>query len=96
MIRFIFGLGCLVVFSISIFGQNLNADLRNSFNKYSIVKINDQAALRKAKNQEPFKFDADGKTFQFILIPNEIRSENYRAEYTSASGVYSLPIAVFS
>ncbi|MGI8641219.1 MAG: FG-GAP-like repeat-containing protein [Pyrinomonadaceae bacterium] len=91
MIRFIFVSCCLAVLSISIFGQNLNADLRNSFNKYSIVKIEDQEALKKAKSQIPFKFDVDGKTFQFILIPNEIRSKEYMAEYTDKTGVHSLP-----
>ncbi len=91
MIRFIFVSCCLAVFSISIFGQNLNADLRNSFNKYSIVEIDNQDALKRAKNQIPFKFDVDGKTFQFILIPNEIRSEKYTAEYTNILGVHSLP-----
>ncbi len=69
----------------------MDADLKKSFNKYSIVKINNQEAVKKAKNQEPFRFKLDDKTFQFILTPNEIRSEKYKAQYTSASGFYSLP-----
>ncbi|MCA1625667.1 MAG: M12 family metallo-peptidase [Acidobacteria bacterium] len=91
MIRFVFVLWCLVISSVSIFGQTLDADLKKSFNKHSVIKINDQEALKKAKNQEPFKFMVDGKIIQFILTPNEIRSEKYKAEYTSASGVHSLP-----
>lgn len=93
MIKFIFVFFYLVISTISVFGQNLNADLTNFFNKYNIVKIDNQEALKKAKNQEPFKFDIDGKNFQFILIPNEIRSKEYTAEYTDESGIHTLPKA---
>lgn len=91
MTRFIFVLWCLMILSVSVFGQTLDADLKNSFNKYSIVKIDDQDALKKAKNQQPFKFKVDDKTFQFILIPNEIRSEKYKTEYIDKYGRHSLP-----
>ncbi len=91
MTRFIFVLWCLMISSVSVLGQTLDADLKNSFNKYSMVKINDQEALKKAKNQIPFMFKANDKTFQFILTPNEIRSEKYKAEYTDKDGRHSLP-----
>lgn len=91
MKRLIFVLSFLIVSSISTFGQTLDADLRNHFNKHSLVKIDDQEALRKAKNQVPFRFNVGGKTIQFILRPSEIRSPRYKAEYTSATGVHSLP-----
>ncbi len=91
MTRFIFVLWCLMIFSASIFGQTLDTDLKNSFNKYSVVKIDDQEALKKAKNQQTFMFKANDKTFQFILTPNEIRSEKYKAEYTDKDGRHSLP-----
>ena len=79
------------VSSVSIFGQSLDADLKQYFAKHSTIKINDQDALKKAKNQLPFKFKVGDKTIQFILRPNEIRSERYKAQYTNSSGVHSLP-----
>lgn len=91
MFRFIFVLWCLMISSVSVFGQALEADLRNSFNKYSIVKIDNQEALKKAKNQQPFKLETTDKIFQFILTPNDIRSEKYRAEFTDKDGQHSLP-----
>lgn len=91
MLRFIFVLWCLVISSISVFGQTLEADLRHSFNKYSVVKIDDQEALKKAKNQVPFRFETKDKVFQFILTPNDVRSEKYRSEYTDKEGQHSLP-----
>lgn len=91
MFRFIFVLWCLMISSVSVFGQALEADLRNSYNKYSIVKIDNQEALKKAKNQQPFKLETTDKIFQFILTPNDIRSEKYRAEFTDKDGQHSLP-----
>jgi len=91
MLKFIFVLSCLLISTVSVFGQTLDADLKNSFNKYSIVKIDNQEALKKAKNQVAFKFETKDKTFQFILTPNDIRSENYKTEYTDKDGQHSLP-----
>jgi len=47
--------------------------------------------LKKAKNQQPFELKTNDKNFQFILTPNDIRSEKYRAEYTDKDGQHSLP-----
>ena len=91
MKRFILVITFLLVCSVSIFGQTMDEDLKKSFNKHSLVKIDDQEALRKAKNQVPFRFKVGDKTIQFILRPNEIRSPRYKAEYMSATGVHSLP-----
>lgn len=91
MLRFIFVLWCLIISSVSVFGQTLDADLKNSFNKHSIVKIDNQEALKKAKNQVPFRLETNDKVFQFILKPNDVRSEKYRAEYTDKDGRHSLP-----
>lgn len=55
------------------------------------MKIDDQEALKKAKSQQPFRLEANGKIFQFILKPNDIRSEKYKAEYTDKDGQHSLP-----
>lgn len=90
MNRFIFVLWCLMISSVSVLGQTLEADLRKSFNKHSTVDINNQEALKKAKNQVQFKLETKDKTFQFILTLNDIRSEKYKAEYTDKNGQHSL------
>jgi Metallo-peptidase family M12/Reprolysin family propeptide/FG-GAP-like repeat len=90
MIRFVFVLWC-AAFSTSIFGQNIEADLRKSFNKFTVVKINNREAVRKAQSSIPFKIQINDKTFQFILKPNDIRSADYKAEFTDNDGRHSLP-----
>lgn len=80
MVKYIFVLCCLLIISVPIFGQNLDEDLKMSFNKYKLVKINNQEALRKAKLKIPFKIKPDDREFQFILRLNDIRSADYSAE----------------
>lgn len=72
-------------------GQDLDTDLKKSFNKFSLVKINDRDAQQKAKLRTPFKIKLGEKTFQFILRLNDVRAADYKAEYTDASGRHSLP-----
>ena len=91
MTKFILVLWCLMIFTASVFGQTLEADLRKSFNKHAVIKIDNQETLRKAKNRIPFKLETNDKTFQFILTPNNIRAENYKSEYTDNNGRHSLP-----
>ncbi len=72
--KFLYVLCCLVVFSINILGQNLQADLKKHFIKFSVVKMNSQESLQKAKSGIPFKIQTDEKTFEFILAANDMRS----------------------
>lgn len=89
--NFFFVLCCTLAFSVSTFGQDLDTDLKKSFNKFSLVKINNKEALQKAKLRTPFKIETREKTFQFILRLNDVRAANYKAEYTDATGRHSLP-----
>jgi len=82
MVKFIFSIFCAAALSVSIFGQSMNADLSRSFNRFSVVKINNQEALQKAKTRSPFLIQTGEKTFQFILRLNDIRTADYRAYYT--------------
>jgi hypothetical protein len=91
MIRFVFVLCCAAAFSGSIFGQSIEAYLRKSFNKFNVTKINNREARKKAESGTPFEIQIDGKTFQFILTPNDIRAADYKAEYTDNNGRHSLP-----
>lgn len=93
MNRFIFVLLCVTTFSVSIFGQTLEEDLKKSFRKFKIIKINNQEALRKARLKLPFKIQPEDKEFQFILRQNDIRTPDYKAEYTDREGRHRLPRA---
>lgn len=55
MIKFVFVFLCAAAFSAAAFGQNMDADLKKSFNKNSIVKIDNREALQKAESGIPFK-----------------------------------------
>jgi hypothetical protein len=55
MFRFIFVVWCLIISSISLFAQSIEADSRKSFNRFSVVKIDNREALRKAKSGVPFE-----------------------------------------
>ncbi len=84
--KFLYVLCCLLMFSASLFGQNLQADLKKSFHKFSVVKINSQEALLKAKSGKEFKIQTDEITFEFVLTKNDMRSADYKAEYTDTDG----------
>lgn len=89
--KIILALCYIVTLSVLSFGQNLEKDLRRHFNKFSIVQINDREALQKAHSQAPFSIQTKEKNFQFILRFNDIRTEDYRAEYTDRDGKHTLP-----
>jgi len=89
--RFIFVFCFALAFSVTAFGQDLDTDLKKSFNKFSLVKISDRDAHQKAKLRTPFKIQTREKTFQFILRQNDVRAADYKAEYTDAMGRHSLP-----
>ncbi len=89
--KFLFTFCCLMVFSFGIFGQNLQADLKKSFNRFSIVKINNQKALLKAKSGIPFKIQTIDRTFEFVLTENDMRSADYKSEYTDKDGTKPNP-----
>ena len=91
MSKYISVLLALVVFPAFVLGQDLDEDLKKSFYKYKVVKINNQEALRKAKLKIPFTIRPNNRDFQFILKENDLRSEDYHAEYTDNSGRHSLP-----
>jgi hypothetical protein len=77
---------CLMFFSVAAFAQNLQADLKKHFNRFSVVKINNQDALLKAKTGVPFNIQADERIFEFVLSANDMRSADYKSEYTDKDG----------
>jgi len=91
MLRFIFVLWSAAAFSGSIFGQSIEADLRKSFNRFTIVRINNAEALKKAESGTPFKIQIGERNFQFVLKPNDVRTAHYTAQYSDNDGRHSLP-----
>jgi hypothetical protein len=78
--------------SISVFGQDaLTKDLKKSFRKYELVKIDAAAVQKKAKARLPIEVQAYGRRFEFVLTPNDLRSANYRAVESSDAGDRELP-----
>jgi hypothetical protein len=55
------------------------------------VKINSQEALLKAKSGVPFKIQTNDRTFEFVLTLNDMRSANYKSEYTDKDGTKPVP-----
>ncbi len=87
MIRFIFIICSLFVMSMSVFGQSdLNKDLKKSFKRYDLVELDNKTVLKKAKFKQPIEIQAYGRYFEFVLTPNDLRAENYRATETTGSG----------
>jgi hypothetical protein len=84
----------LVVIGLSslVFGQNnvLKNDLRNSFSKFSVTRLDTQNLLRNVKNLQSFSVATVEKTFEMFLTPHDLRSEKYFAEDTTVAGVRRL------
>jgi hypothetical protein len=77
----------IVSFSVSAFGQSadLREDLKNSFTKFDLVRINNENAQRQASENE-LVIRTAAKNFRLKLVPNDLRARNYRAEDTTAVG----------
>lgn len=82
---------CLVVFSANVFGQDLQTDLRKAFSQFSLVKINNQEALLKAKTGIPFRIQTNDRVFEFVLSENDLRSADFKAESTDKYGKKTEP-----
>ncbi len=81
---------CVLVFSLSAFGQNgnLQNDLSKSFKKFKVVRFNSQTVLGRAESGSSSLVIPTGeKSLELILTPNDLRSPRYRAEDTTAKGV---------
>lgn len=73
--------------SISVFGQNaLEKDLGESFKQFVLVKLDDEIVREKAKLKQSIQIQAYGREFEFVLTAYDLRSANYKAIETTASG----------
>ena len=88
------GITLLIIISLAIltFGQkaDLRNDLSDTFNKFDLIKLNNQTSLQKAEANSSLSIPLGEKRIELTLTPNELRSPNFRAEDTSAKGVRTL------
>ena len=84
---------CFILLFASItFAQNagLQSDLSNSFAKFDLVKLNNQANLQQTDNGQKLSIATSERTFELVLTPRDLRSPSYLAEETTADGVRQL------
>jgi hypothetical protein len=55
------------------------------------VKINAQEALLKTQTGIPFRIQTNDRVFEFVLTPNDLRSADYKSEFTDKDGRKSIP-----
>ncbi len=82
----------ILSFSIIAFGQNdaLRNDLKDSFKKFDLIRINNQTAQREAESDNRLTIETRTRNFQLNLTPNDLRSPRYRAEDTTINGTRTL------
>ncbi|HSK71746.1 MAG TPA: discoidin domain-containing protein [Pyrinomonadaceae bacterium] len=68
----------------------MDKDLKKTFKRYDLVKLDNHAVLEKAKSRQQIKFQAYGRDFEFDLTPNDLRAAGYKAVATTDSGDYEL------
>jgi hypothetical protein len=79
---------CFVLaLSLNIFAQtgSLNDDLKGSFKKFDLVKIEKGSALQRSGDRVSLRLAAAEKQFEIDLVPNDLRAARYRAEVTAGA-----------
>lgn len=79
--------GLFLVFPI--FGQDLGSDLSNSFAKYDLIRMENQAQ-RNAENGKIVSIRTSERSFELVLTPRDLRSPRFKAEDAGAGGVTQL------
>ncbi len=83
---------CVCVFATFSFGQSskLQTDLRESFKKFDLIKLNKQKTRGQVNAKQSILIPtAEGK-FELNLTPNDLRASGFRAEDTTENGVHTL------
>jgi hypothetical protein len=70
--------------------SNLENDLKKSFKKFNIVKLNDRTTLQEAKLRRRLSIQTTQKDFELNFAPRDLRSARYKAEDTNADGAREL------
>jgi hypothetical protein len=85
-LTFLFAL--FFVFAQNILGQSnaLKNDLKKSFSKVDVVRLNNNASLRQIENQNVLSISTSEENFQLHLTPRDLRAPHYRAENATLMG----------
>ena len=78
-------------FTASAFSQSsdLHDDLKRSFIKFDLVRLDNQTA-RRVESRQPMIISTSKRNYELNLTPRDLRAESYRAEDTSANGIRSI------
>ncbi len=88
---FLFLFTLLLLIPAAAQGDDLQSDLQSLFRKFDLVRIDSGDALRSNGEQKTLTFQADGKSYELVVTPNDLRSRRYRAEDTNGFGMTKLP-----
>lgn len=82
----------ILCFSSIVFGQNktLQNDLKNYFHDFSLTRLDARSLAHKARSLGKISIAANGKVFEMILTPRDLRAPRYFAEETTVIGVRRL------
>ena len=74
------------------FGQSgkLQSELKDSFKKFDLVKLDKQAARRQVETIRSLSLTTAERKFELNLIPNDLRAAGYRAQDSAENGLRTL------
>ena len=83
---------CVCLFATFSFGQTdkLRVDLKSSFKKFDLVKLNKQKAREQVETIQRLSIATSNKNFELNLIPNDLRASGYKAQNTAENGIQTL------
>ncbi len=80
---------CICAFAAFSFGQSskLQIDLRESFKKFDLIKLDKQKALGQVQTSRSLSIPTAAGKFDLNLVPNDLRATGYRAQDTTEKGM---------
>src|SRR5687767_6423025 len=75
------------VVSASAQSTDLTNDLRSSFKKFDVVRIDSGDELRTVGRSKSLAVRAGDKNYELVVISNDLRSSRYRADETNVIGM---------
>ncbi len=83
---------CVCAFAAFSFGQSskLQIDLRESFKKFDLIKLDKQKALGQVQSSRSLSIPTAAGKFDLNLVPNDLRAAGYRAQDTTERGIQTI------
>ncbi|MDQ3373810.1 MAG: M12 family metallo-peptidase, partial [Acidobacteriota bacterium] len=82
----------VLLFALVAFAQNnpLENELKKSFDKFSIIRLNDRKKLQEVKLTNRLSITTTEKKFELNLVPRDLRGARYKAEDTNSGGTHEI------